>query len=154
MTRGRPFQRGNKFGRGRPKGTPNKKTALAQKLFQEHSPNIMALAISRCRDDPQMLRMLASQLVPKRRGSPVNIGRLELTTLEDLNRASATVFEKASSGKIGMSEALDFCTMIEGRRRVLETQDLERRLSALENPAPPPRQDATRASIDPPSTKS
>ena len=40
--RGRPFQPGNRFGRWRPKGSPNKKTLLAQQLFEDHSPAIMA----------------------------------------------------------------------------------------------------------------
>lgn len=140
MTRGRPFEPGNRFGRGRPKGSPNKKTQQAQKLFEENSPAIMALAINRSREDPHMLRMLASHVVPQRRGLPVNLGRLPMGTLEDLDRASAATLKKATSGKIGLSEATDFCSMIEIRRRVLETQNLERRLSALENPGVPPDQ--------------
>ena len=133
MTRGRPFEPGNKFGRGRPKGSPNKKTQEAQKLFEDNSPAIMALAINKCREDRQMLRMLASHLVPRQKDSPVKIGRLPMTTLEDLNRASEVVLNKATSGKISLAEALDITTMIESRRRVLEAQDLERRLSALED---------------------
>jgi len=134
MTRGRPFEPGNKFGRGRPKGSPNKKIQQAQKLFEENSPAIMALAINRSREDPHMLRMLASHVVPQRRGLPVNLGRLPMDTLEDLDRASAITLKKATSGKLGLNEAVNISTMIEGRRRVLETQNLERRLSALENP--------------------
>ena len=37
MTRGRPFQPGNRFGHGRPKGSPNQKSLQARKLFEEHS---------------------------------------------------------------------------------------------------------------------
>ena len=43
------------------------------------------------------------------------------------------VLNKATSGKISLAEALDITAMIESRRRVLESQDLERRLSALED---------------------
>jgi len=140
MTRGRPFEPGNKFGRGRPKGSPNKKTLQAQKLFEENSPAIMALAINRSREDPHMLRMLASRIVPQRRGLPVNLGRLPMDTLEDLDRASAITLKKATSGKLGLDEADTIRNMIEGRRRVLETQNLDRRLSALENPSVAPDQ--------------
>ena len=140
MTRGRPFEPGNKSGRGRPKGSPNKKTQQAQKLFEENSPAIMALAINRSREDPHMLRMLASHVVPQRRGLPVNLGRLPMDTFEDLDRASAATLKKATCGKLGLDEALDICNLIEGRRRVLESQNLERRLSALENSDVPPGQ--------------
>lgn len=133
ITRGRPFQPGNTFGRGRPKGSRNARTQLAQKLFEDHSASIMALAINRSRDDPQMLRMLASRIVPRQRDLPIKVGRLPMNTLEDLDRASAETLKRATSGKISLSEALDLSTMIETRRRVLETQDLNRRLSALEN---------------------
>ena len=66
MTRGRPFEPGNKFGRGRPKGSPNKKTK-----------------------------------------------------------------------QISLSDAQEIFEMIENRRRVLVAQDLEGRLSALENAGRP-----------------
>jgi hypothetical protein len=75
MTRGRPFESGNKFGPGRPKGSPNKKSREAQQLFENNSPAIMALAISKCREDPQMLRMLASHIVPRQKVLPIKIGR-------------------------------------------------------------------------------
>ena len=135
MTRGRPFEPGNKFGQGRPRGSPNRKTQQAQKLFEENSPAIMALAINRSREDPQMLRMLASHIVPPPRDLPVNLGRLRMNTLKDLDRASEVTLKKATSGKISLSEALNISAMIENRRRVLETQDLDRRVSAVENAA-------------------
>ena len=131
--RGRPFEPGNKFGHGRPKGSPNKKSQRAQKIFEENSTAIIALAINRCREDPQMLRMLASHIVPRQRDLPVNIGRLPMRTLEDLDRASETTLKKATSGKISVSEGRDISSMIEIRRSVLVAQGLERRLSALEN---------------------
>ena len=133
MTRGRPFQPGNRFGHGRPKGSPNQKSLQARKLFEEHSPTIMALAISKCREDGQMLRMLATRIAPRARDLPVNIGRLPLKTMEDLDQASEATLRKATAGKIALSEAREIFDMIETRRGVLVTQDMDRRLSMLEN---------------------
>jgi hypothetical protein len=135
MSRGRPFERGNKCSRGRPKGSPNKKTPQAQELFEQNSAAIMALAINSSRKDPQMLRMLVSRIVARPRELPVKSGRLRTNTLQDLDRASELTFQKATSGKLSLSVARDICTMIENRRRVLVAQDLERRLNALENGA-------------------
>jgi hypothetical protein len=133
MNRGRPFELGNKFGRGRPKGSLNKSTQLAHKLFEEHSPTIMALAISQCRDDRQMLRMFVRHILPRQKDWPVKIGRMPVNTLEDLNQASAMTIKQVTAGRISVSEALGLSDIIENRRRVLETQDLDRRLSALEH---------------------
>ena len=138
MTRGRPFEAGNKFGGGRPKGSPNKKTHQAQKLFADHATGIIALAISKSREDRQMLRMLASRILPRQRELPITVGRLAMSTLEDLDRASEATLKKATSGKIALSEAHEIFEMVENRRRVLVAQDLERRLSALESSKPAP----------------
>ena len=133
MKRGRPFEPGNKFGRGRPKGSPNKKTQLAQKIFDDNSAAIMALAINASREDRPMLRMLAGHIVPRRKDLPVKLGKLALTTFRDLDRASEAILNKAGSGKISVSEAADLFNMIETRRRVLMAVELEQRISALEN---------------------
>ena|ERR1035437_7134195 len=133
MNRGRPFEPGNKFGHGRPKGSPNKKTLQAQELFHQNSPALVALAINRSRDDNQMLKMLVGRIVPRQRELPIKIGRLPLNTLQDLDRASELTIQSATSGKISVSEARDISHMIENRRRVLVALDLDRRLTALEN---------------------
>jgi hypothetical protein len=140
MSRGRPFEPGNKFGRGRPKGTPNR-INKAQKIYEDSSAGLMALAINKSREDTPTLRLLVKPMMPKERELPVNIGRLPLETLEDLDRASQKVMKKAASGKITVSEARRFCALIEDRRRVLLAVDLERRVQMLENPLPAESED-------------
>ena len=133
MKRGRPFEPGNKFGRGRPPGSRNKRTLLAQKIFQDNSAALMGLAIMNAREDRQLLRLLVSSIVPRRRELPVKVGSLTLNTLEDLDRTSEAIFRKASAGKIRWSEAAEVSAVIETRRRLLETRELERRVSTLES---------------------
>jgi hypothetical protein len=133
MKRGRPFEPGNRFGRGRPKGSPNKKILLAQKIFEDNSPAIMALAINTSRDDRPILRMLASHIVPRRKELPVKLGKLPLKTITDLDRASEAILNKVASGKICLSDAVVVFDLIETRRRVLTTVELEQRMIVLEN---------------------
>src|SRR5437016_8496088 len=129
MTRGRPFQPGNKMGRGRPKGSPNKKTLLAQDLFEQNSAALTALAINRSKEDNQLLKMLVGRIVGPTRELPTKIGRLSFDTLEDLDRASARTLQRVTSGKITRSEAQGVMNMIEQRRRVIMTLHLERRIN-------------------------
>jgi hypothetical protein len=63
----------------------------------------------------------------------VKLGKLPLTTPKDLDRASEAILNKAASGKIGLSEAVVVFDMIETRRRVLMTVELEQRMIVLEN---------------------
>jgi hypothetical protein len=45
MKRGRPFEAGNEFGRGRPPGSRNQKTLVLQELLEEHAPALMRKAL-------------------------------------------------------------------------------------------------------------
>jgi hypothetical protein len=133
MKRGRPFEPGNKFGRGRPKGSPNKKKPLAQKILDENAPAIMALAINTAREDDKMLRTLIRELGRRMGDRPVKLGRLPMNTLNDLDQASATILNKVTAGKISISEGVAVCGMIEVRRNVLAGVDLETRVAKLES---------------------
>ena len=138
MSRGRPFEPGNKYGRGRPPGSRNKRTLMAQKLLEAHSGALMGLAIVKAGEDPQILRLLLNLAVPKRRDLPVKLATNSLHTIADLDRASHTVMKKACAGKISWNEAAEISDVIENRRRLLETRDLEQRISKLENGGAPP----------------
>jgi hypothetical protein len=133
MKRGRPFEPCNKFGRGRPKGSPNKKRPLAQKIFDENAPAIVALGINSAREDPAMLRTLIREVGRRMGDRPVKLGRMPMNTLSDLDQASATVLNKVTAGKISISEGAAVCGMIEIRRQVLAGVGLETRVTNLEN---------------------
>lgn len=133
MKRGRPFEPGNKFGRGRPKGSPNKKKILAQKIFDENAPALMALAINTAREDRLMLRTLVGQVGRRMGDRPVKIGRIPMNTMQDLEHASVAILNKVTAGKLSIGEGTDLFGMIEIRRRVLMDVEFEARLRALEN---------------------
>jgi hypothetical protein len=65
--RGRPFESGNKCGRGRPRGSRNKKNA-AQQLLDENSVPLLRKALADSyKGDSAMLRMIVGYLlrIPK-----------------------------------------------------------------------------------------
>ena len=132
MSRGRPFQPGNKFGRGRPRGSRNKTSLMAEKLFEDHSATLMGMALVRAREDSQILKMLVSR-IPRRKALPIKIGSLPVDTIEDLNRATKLIWKKACSGKITWGDALEMGAVLEDRRHVLETQDIDQRLKVVES---------------------
>lgn len=65
-TRGRPFEPGNKFGRGRPRGSRNKTSAAVQELLNSHAEAIVRKAILLALKDgqPAMIRALLDRVVP------------------------------------------------------------------------------------------
>ena len=132
MKRGRPFEPGNKFGRGRPKGSRNKKPQ-ALKLFDDNKTALVAMGINKSLEDPSTLRMLIRHALPRPKEGPVKIGKLPMKTLEDLDRASEVTLERVTAGKISPADAERLLGLIDRRRQILVTRDVERRVSALED---------------------
>ena len=63
--RGRPFERGNQFGKGRPKGSPNKKSSLARQILDEQAPEIvLAIAEFAKKGDRTAMTLCMERLIP------------------------------------------------------------------------------------------
>jgi hypothetical protein len=133
MKRGRSFEPGNKFGRGRPPGSRNKKTIFAQGLVHECAPTLICKAlVLALQGDRQLIRIFLDRLLPRPQDSRVKIGRLPMNTIEELTESHGMVMNKVASGQITPTQAVKIDSMLENRRRHIETQELARRVRALE----------------------
>jgi hypothetical protein len=133
LRRGRPFEPGNHLGRGRPRGSRNKRSLLAKQLLDQHSEAIIHKAlIMALQGDGPLLRTLLGHILPRPKDLPCKIGPLPMATMEEVDAASEATLEKVASGKITLSAAGEIFDLIEARRRVVETQELAKRVSALE----------------------
>jgi hypothetical protein len=131
--RGKPFEPGNKLGRGRPRGSRNKTTLMAQQLLEHHAEAIVRKCILMAlQGDLQAMRLCIDRVVPHRRDLPVKLGNLPMGTPEELNKVSTVLLKRVIEGHLTPSEAMPVGQLIEGRRRMIETQDINQRLQALE----------------------
>jgi hypothetical protein len=130
---GRPFGPGNKFGRGRPRGSKNKCSGKAQQLLDEYAEPLIrkALALG-IQGDKQILRLLAPYLLRKPEDRPVQTGPLAVGTAEELSKTSENILKRVTSGKLSLADAQSMSILIENRRRSLETEEFEMRMRALE----------------------
>ena len=134
MKRGRPFEPSNKFGRGRPKGSRNKRTLLLQELLDEHAPALMRKClVMALQGDGPLLRLLLGTKLPRPLDAAVKIGRLPLNTTDELSHAHRTVLNKLTSGLITPTQAQQIDALLESHRRFLETENLAKRLQSLED---------------------
>jgi len=132
-TRGRPFEPGNKFGRGRPRGRRNKTALAAGELLYGYALALVRKALALAlQGDIRMLCYLLDRLLPALKEAPVKVGNLRMATIADLSRASETNLKKATSGEISLTEAKQVADLIEGRRKIIETEEIEKRLRAVE----------------------
>ena len=131
--RGRPFAPGNKFGRGRPRGSRNRATLELQQMLGQHGEALMKkCVVMALQGDTTALRLCMERLLPPMKHSPVQFKLPPIATAAELAHAHATMLEALSRGQLTPAEAEIFNNLLETRRRVLETKELAARLDALE----------------------
>src|SRR5687768_8722249 len=79
--------------------------------------------------DTVALRLVLERLLPKSRAIKID---LPMRTLEDLEQAGESVREALAEGAVTLDEVRSLAGLLEARRRLIETTELERRLERLE----------------------
>jgi hypothetical protein len=131
--RGRPFAPGNKLGRGRPRGSRNKATLELQEMLGQHGEALMKKCVLLAmHGDTAAMRLCMERLLPLRKQSPVQFKLPPIRNAAEVAKAQAKMLEALSRGQLTPDEAQTVNHLLESRRRVLETEELERRLQALE----------------------
>jgi hypothetical protein len=119
---------------GRPPGTRNKATLAALALLEGEAEALTRKAIELAlAGDTVALRLVLDRLLPKGRAVRLD---LPLRTLADLDEAIEAIREALAEGSVTLDEVATLAGLVEARRRLLETTELERRLAALEQQQP------------------
>jgi hypothetical protein len=127
-SRGRPFELGNKLGRGRPQGSRNRTTLLAQEMLQSRAPEIVNKCLELALNgDSAAIRLCLERVAPVRSKRPVNLGALPMSTVAELSQASDLVLRKVISGELTILEARGMAQLIADRRKVLLVEEEEKR---------------------------
>jgi hypothetical protein len=131
--RGKPFEPGNTFGQGRPRGSRNKTTLLAQELLDSHAEALVRKClVMAMQGELKAMQLCMDRILPARRDLPVKLGKLPMGTAAELSKASATVLQRAASGQLTVTQAQGFSGLIENHRSTIETADLDARLRTIE----------------------
>jgi hypothetical protein len=135
--RGRPFQPGNTFGRGRPKGSRNKTTRKMQELLDRYLEPITQKLISMAmKGDPVALRLCVERLSPARRDGYVQIRLAGAQTVGQIIASNERVLQGVARGEITPTEGESICRILEERRRSIDTVELAARIEKLEQSVP------------------
>jgi hypothetical protein len=129
-SQGRPFQPGNP---GKPKGTRNKRTLLAEKLMGDDLEAVTRSVINAARNgDMTAARIVMDRLVPVRKGRPVRFDVPDAMDAAGVAEAFKRLMEAIGSGEITPEEASTIAGVLELRRKAIETVEIEARIKALE----------------------
>src|SRR5712671_2959855 len=128
------FQQCNTFGRGRPKGSRNKATIALQEMLDGHGEAITKkCALMAMQGDATALRLCMERLLPPRKDQPVRFKVGPVTTAAEVAAAVSALLQAVGGGQLTPAEGQMIAAILEGRRRVIETEEHERRLQALES---------------------
>lgn len=126
-----PGQSGNP--KGRRAGTPNRVSALAQRLMDaDAEPVIMALIAAAKNGDVSAIKLVLDRIAPLPRNRPVHFIMPAIDTPADLGNAMSAVLQAVAAGELAPDEAVSIASLVETRRRTIETLELDARIAALE----------------------
>jgi hypothetical protein len=138
--KGRPpvqtrFKAGNP---GRPKGSRNRATILAEQLLDDEVEEIVRKIIKKAKQgDMVALRLCLDRLVPPRRDRPVPFALPAMNSTDDASKAMAAITTGVACGELTPAEAAELSNVVAGYLKAIEASEFERRLQALEaNNAP------------------
>jgi len=133
--RGRPFEPGKSGNpNGRPKGARNRTTVLAEGLLDGEAQAITRKLIDKALEgDNAALRLCLERLLPPKRGRTVSFELPDkIETAAHAVHASSLVLQACAAGDLSPDEALEIMNLISSHIRLVETNEIEARLTLLE----------------------
>ena len=132
LTRGRPFEKGNTAGRGRPEGSRNRATLLLDQLADAEAEAIQKQVIEAAKGgDLKAAELILARIWPPRRGRPVRLDLPPVRTAAEVSDGMAAVVDAMAAGAVTPEEAATVSGVLEARRKALETEELASRIERL-----------------------
>ena len=128
--RGRPFKPGNP---GRPLGSKNRVTQTLEQLAEGQAEQLFEKVRELAQaGDVACLRMMLDRIWPPRKAQPVNVTLPPINSSQDALAAIAAICTALREGGLTPDEITALSSVVGRSIQVIELQDLERRLAALE----------------------
>src|SRR5262249_15274808 len=129
--RGRPFQSGNP---GRPPGSKNKVTLALEQLAERQAEQVLQRVIEGALSgDGSCQKLMLDRVWPPRKAQPINVTIPPITSSDDALAAIAAICRGLGEGRLTPDEVTALSSVIGRSIQVIEIQDLERRIKALED---------------------
>jgi len=129
----KPGQSGNPH--GRPKGTKNKATIIAQSLLDREAEKLVSHLIKRAlAGDSTCLKLCIERLIPpKKQDTPIHLEIPVSSDHNDIRQLTGYIIQATANGEITPHEALIISRVVDQHRKSIELHEFEERLGAIEN---------------------
>lgn len=134
--RGKPFEPGNHHGKGRQRGSRNKKSE-AQEILDGHATAVVRLGLKMAFSGDRLLAKTAFERVTvPAQPNLVDVRLPRIRSLADLSKASEATLQAVAQGRLSLDHAKVLMDLIHQHARLLEGNELEDRLVTLEHSRP------------------
>lgn len=118
---------------GRPRGSRNKTTMAVQSLLDGEAEEIGRKAVELAKSgDMAAIRLVLERILPPRKDRPIELEIPHMESIADVVTAQGAIVQAVGCGDITPSEGQAICAMLEQYRRTIETAELEKRITQLE----------------------
>jgi hypothetical protein len=129
------FEPGGPGGPGRPAGSRNKVSLALDQIADDAGKAILEKMVEAAKDgDLRAADLVLQRIWPVRKGRPLSLS-LQLpviNTAADVVTALGTVADAVGAGEITPDEGQAVASILEAKRKAIETVELESRIAALE----------------------
>ena len=119
--RGKPFQPGNKHGKGRPRGSRNKRTMFQEVLESRGEAIIKQSQLLALKGDSTALRLCMERLVPIPKPATSRFRLPPMRTAQDVTKVLPAVMRHVSNGRLSAQEGESIARVIDTQLRTIET---------------------------------
>ena len=130
--RGKPFEPGNKLGKGRKPGSKNKKTELQDQLEDHGKPIIQQCQFMAMKGDRTAMRLCVERLIPVAKAPAPRFRMPKMETAADLIKVLSGVLKHVSQGHLKASDAESIARVVDAQGRMIADSEFDARLRALE----------------------
>ena len=130
--RGRPFEPGNKMGKGRPPGSRNQRTVFSVMMDSHGEALIKQCQVLALKGDPTALRLCIERLLPPCKPSNNRFLLPAVKTASDVGLALQSILQEVARGRLSAQEGEAIAAILENHRRAIDAEDFGKRLQALE----------------------
>ena len=129
------FAKGNKLGGGKT-GSRHKVTKAVEALLEGEAEGLTRKAVEMAlTGDTVALRLCLDRIAPPKKDRTVSVKLPKVKTASDAVNASTSVLEAVSDGEITPDEGARILSLLTAHKALIETCELEARLTALEQGA-------------------
>ncbi|MEF8714381.1 MAG: DUF5681 domain-containing protein [Accumulibacter sp.] len=118
---------------GKPTGARNKATIMVQSIMERGAKEITEAVVELAKEgDLSAARLVLERLVPPAKERPIFLSLPDTRSAEGVAEAQNAILQAVAAGDLLPGEAATLAGIVEARRKAVETQELEQRITALE----------------------